>query len=120
MPSESFVIKQGDSLPFLRRRLANEDGSAIDLSEAFQVLFLMRRFDAEQPSIEEQAIIIDPPPDPSPASTDPNVEYQWAIGDTETIGSYLAEFLVDFGGGITLHVPNGGYFQVKVIQNLGA
>jgi hypothetical protein len=42
------------------------------------------------------------------------VYYQWQTGDTDTIGSYEAEFEVTFTGGEIESFPNNRYIQIEI------
>jgi hypothetical protein len=47
------------------------------------------------------------------------VEYAWADGDTDTIGTYRAEFEVTFANGKTRSFPGADYLLVRIIADLG-
>lgn len=104
-----FFIKRGDTLPLLRRTL-ELDGTAIDLSAA-TVKFLLRAADAGTGAVGAGSVsVID--------ATGGVVEYSWGAADTATAGSYYGEFEATIGGK-RLTVPNTGYINIEVYQDLG-
>ncbi len=105
MSSDSFVIKQGDTLPALRRTLLNSDGTPIDLTSATAVRFHM--IESGTPMIDEAAVVV-------PPEVDGVVEYPWAAGDTDTAGVFQAEFEVTFAAGTVITVPNDRFMQVRI------
>lgn len=43
------------------------------------------------------------------------VSYQWQAGDTDTPGTYKAEFAVSFGGGTIQTAPNDAYKEIVIL-----
>jgi len=115
--SDSVTIKQGDTLPVLRRRFTDDSGGVIDLSAASSVNFRMRPIGSNgEPTVEAAATIDDPAPsDPD----DPQVSYAWQAGDTAMAGTYEAEFEIVFATGDRLTVPNDGAMIVHVVPEIG-
>jgi hypothetical protein len=50
------------------------------------------------------------------AATDGQVRYTFEGTDTDTIGPYMAEFKVNFSGGLPERFPNGGWLKVLVLD----
>lgn len=95
-----FHLKRGDRRPYLRATLQDADGVAINLATASGVTLRMRLPGSETLKVDEDATISD--------SANGVVEYQWASADVDTVGTYEAEFVVDWGSGVVQTVPNRG------------
>ena len=102
----AFYIKQNDTSPSLRAILKDGDGVVIDLTGA-TVRFHMKPVGTTTASIDSSATVINP-------STSGIVQYDWDNGDTDTVGSYKAEFEVTFAGGAVETFPNNDYISVIV------
>lgn len=116
MASDTFTIKQGDTLPVLRRRFEDESGGVIDLEAASSVTFRMRPFRRSVVVLEAAANIEEANP------TDPDatqVAYTWAAGDTDVAGTYEAEWEIVFATGDVLTVPNDRSMIVEIVPQLG-
>ena len=107
--SDSFTIKQGDTLPVLIRGL-NDANGPIDLTAATAVQFHMKSGGVLK--VDAACSIT------APATTGV-VQYDWIIADTDTIGVYLTEFQVTFTDGTVLTVPNTNHMLVNVVEELG-
>ena len=46
------------------------------------------------------------------------VQYDWDAADTDTIGSYQAEFEVTYVDGTIETFPNDGYVRVEIIRDI--
>ncbi len=46
------------------------------------------------------------------------VQYAWVAADTDTVGSYQAEFEVEYGDGRIETFPNSGYIRIEVIDDI--
>jgi len=103
----SFYIKRGDRLPAFTRTLEDAAGAAVDLSGG-SVQFRMQPMQGGS-LITGAATIV--------GATTGEVRYNWAAGDTDTIGMFLAEWEVTFSGS-TETFPNGGYDVVKITADL--
>jgi hypothetical protein len=47
------------------------------------------------------------------------ITYEWAAGDTDTVGTYNGEFQITYTSGKMLTVPTVGYKSIEVIADLG-
>lgn len=106
----TFYIKQNDTVPSIRAELQNGNGDPVDLINA-NVRFLMRAIGANQTTVSAAAVVI------TPASG--VVQYNWIAADTDTIGSYQAEFEVTYPDGTIETFPNNGYIRVEIIDDIG-
>jgi hypothetical protein len=110
----TFTIKQGDRLPALTATLQQQVGSdnvtAINLTSATSVQFSMRHSVTGTVAVSlASASIVS-----AAAGT---VSYAWGASDTATAGTYDCEWTVNFGSS-SLTVPNGGYDQVIVYDDI--
>lgn len=105
-----FVIKQGDRLPELQVTLTDSTGAAVDLAGA-TVRFHMRALNGKTTKVDAAATLVTP--------AEGVVSYAWMAGDTDTTGSYNAEFEVTFGDGRNQTFPNPGYIVVRIDRKLG-
>jgi hypothetical protein len=99
--SRTFTIKRGDTSPSLRFALEPE---SVDLTSA-TCTFQMR--------LRRGAVVIDSLAVVESASP-PVVRYNWADGDTGTVGTYEAEFRVTYADGAIETFPNSGFISVLI------
>lgn len=105
----AFYIKQNDTSPALQATLKDSNDTAIDLSSA-AVQFHMRKIGSTSAKIDRAATISD--------ADSGIVYYQWQAGDTDTIGSFEAEFQVTFVGGEIETFPNNRYIQIEITNEI--
>ncbi len=106
-----FVIKQNDLQPYLRATLLEADGDPVDLAGK-TVRFVMRADGAAEAKVDAVPVVVD-----EDAGI---VEYHWAEGDTDTPGTYKAEFKVESDeAGERMTIPNSEYITVRVEKELG-
>jgi len=106
LTTTTLVLKRGDRLPSALVPLTNNDGSAVNLTGA-TVTFSMRSGPAATPKVNAGTVNI--VGDPALGM----VRYDWAAGDTDTVGTYLATFLVT-AGGETQSYPGAGFLLVVI------
>lgn len=104
-----FYIKQNDTGPSIRAALKNVDGVAVSLAGA-TVRFHMRKLGSATAKVSAAATII--------SATDGTVEYDWIAADTNTVGTYQAEFQVTYSDLSVETFPNATYLKVKVIDDI--
>lgn len=96
-------IKRGDTAPALRYAFP----AGVDLTDA-TVAFIM------SPRPGGQSVVVAPA---AVLTTEPPVaEYTWSKGDTDTDGSYYAEFEVSFPDGRVQRFPSSGYLRINISQ----
>jgi len=105
----SFRIKQGDTVPSLRVSLLNGTDNAISLDGA-NVRFHMRAIGSLSILIDSSVSVID--------AGSGVIQYDWAAGDTSSIGSYQAEFQVTYADGKIETFPNSDYINVEIIDDI--
>ena len=105
----AFYIKQNDTSPALQATLKDSNDTAIDLSNS-SVQFHMRKIGSTTAKIDRAATISD--------ADNGTVYYSWQSGDTDTIGSFEAEFQVTFAGGEIETFPNNRYIQIEITNEI--
>jgi hypothetical protein len=100
----TFTIKQGDTSPALRVALKYDDCKAVNTTDA-TVMFHMREYGGTTPVISAAGVVV---------SIGGIVEYRWAGGDTDALGSYEAEFEITYADGTVETFPSNGYIPVQV------
>lgn len=112
MPNLRFPIKRHDRLPALKVALTYRDGTAVSLVGATSPKFYMRSTsaaDSTTPKVDGVATITD--------AANGLLQYDWAANDTDTAGSYLAEFEVQISGR-RMTFPAGDQLVVQVVGDL--
>ena len=105
----TFYIKQNDTSPSMAATLKDANDAAIDLTGA-TVRFHMRAVGASQVTVDAAATLV------TPASG--TVRYDWQADDTDTVGSYQAEFEVTYADGSIETFPNDGYIRVEITDDI--
>jgi hypothetical protein len=94
-----FSIPKGDRVPIVQAVLRDTVGP-IDLTTVQSVMFQMRRPGAGNTlKVNGAASVVGAP-------TNGEVSYNWGATDTDTVGAYVAWFLVTFSGDRTMKAPN--------------
>lgn len=106
----TFHIKQNDTSPSIRATLKDGSGAVINLTDAV-VRFHMRLVGATTTKTDSAASIVSP-------ATGGIVQYDWVAADTNTVGSYQAEFEVTFGDNSIETFPNNGYIRVEITDDI--
>lgn len=116
-----YTIKRNDSKPLvatLRERRTTGPPILLDPVND-DVIFTMR------PIVEEDrpALIITGACTILDTGTEGNedqgkVRYDWQAGDTDVASVYHGEFRIDYGDGVTQHVPNDSYEEIVVLGGL--
>lgn len=115
MATQTQPMKQHDLLPQLQVTLEKTDPvsgvtSAVDLTTATSVLFLMRNAIVGL-KVNALATIT--------AAATGAVAYTWTGTDTDTAGLYDGEFQVTWGSGKIETFPNDSYLKIKIYADLG-
>lgn len=105
-----FSIKANDTLPAVEATLTVGE-SFVDLTTAISVNFIMRLTGSATPKIVAAAVIENPP-------TSGLLRYDWKPGDTDTPGSYQAEWEIHWTGGGKQTVPTTSYHSIDVLADL--
>lgn len=100
--------KTGNTWPPMRYNLQQADGTVIPLSGA-TVRFIMQDSEGVE-VVDGLATIVD--------LETGLVQYDWQDGDTDTEGTYSAQWEVTFEDGKKCSVPNNGNIEITILENL--
>lgn len=106
----TFRIKRNDRLPEIMAICLDADGDAVDLTGAVSVAFHMKDTQGGVPKVNAAGTIV------TPAAG--IVKYAWGATDTDTTGSYNAEFEVTFTASRTETFPNAENIVITIIDDL--
>lgn len=107
--SDQFFIKQGDTSPAIRRQFFDGAGNVIPLAGA-TVLFSMARNGVTV--VDQQPCLI------TGEGEDVAAVYPWKPADTAKAGTYRAEFEITYADGAIETVPNDGYLQINIAEQI--
>ena len=102
-------IKKGDTVP-LRVTLEWEDGTAIDLSSATSVNFVMKLWRETTADVDSACVVID--------ASGGIVEYRWDTDETDVVGLYGIEFVIVYSDGTIYTVPSNGEMWLYIMNDL--
>jgi BppU N-terminal domain len=105
-----FTIKQGDLDPAIAATILDADGAVQNLTGA-TVTF--RLATAAIPPVE----VFSRDADIDDAALG-LVAYTWQAGDTDTVGAYYAEFVINWSVGHTQTIPSQGYYLIAIEPKL--
>lgn len=111
MADTIFRLKQNDLRPSIESYLWLSTDAAQDLSGA-TVRFLMRPKGSTTPKVAAAAVVV--------AAN--HVRYDWVGTDTDTAGTYEAEWEVTLSGGLPITFPNDErvkYITVIITDDIG-
>jgi len=107
-----FIIKQGDTSPSIEDTLYWPDGVTVENLIGATVKFVMASEDSiGTAKVKANAVVVD--------EAAGQVRYDWATGDTDTHGVFVAEWEVTRADGSIETFPNGGYIPVGITQQAG-
>lgn len=89
--------------------LKDASDSAVDILGG-SVRFHMRAVGSTTVKVDAAAVVTD--------AENGAVKYEWATGDTDTVGQYQAEFEVTYAGGKIETFPNNSYILVQVVDDI--
>lgn len=105
----TFYIKRNDTSPAMLASLQDANADAVDLSGG-SVRFHMWPISSQVVKVDANAVIV--------TAQQGEVRYNWQAADTDTIGSYQAEFEVTYSDGTIETFPNDGYIRVEIIKDI--
>lgn len=106
----TFYVKQNDTAPSIRATLKDGDDDVIDLTGA-TVRFHMRTIGGTTAKVDSAVTVISP-------ATSGIVQYDWVADDTDTIGTYQAEFEVTYSDSRIETFPNNGYITIEIKDDI--
>lgn len=104
-----FWIRQGDTAPALEAVLQDDDGNAVDVSNATAVQFHMADKQHNE-LVNASGTVKD--------GANGIVAYAWSDGDTDEVGEHLAEFQVTYQDGSVETFPNREYIRIRIEREL--
>lgn len=110
----TFTIKRGDTSPPIKYKLIGPDDYGKDIRGYNDVQFFMRERD-------EYTIVVSDDVSGNVNVVDAEngiIEYDWTAGDTETSGTYDAEWQVEFNDGSVETYPNDRFITVKIVDDI--
>ena len=105
----AFYFKQNDTAPIILVTLKDGNDAAVDLTGATAV-FKMRPVGQTTVKTDAAAIIHN--------ADAGQVRYEWVAADTNTIGSYEAEFQVTFVDGKIETFPNSDFIRITITDDI--
>lgn len=105
----TFYVKQNDTAPSIRATLKDGDDDAIDLTGA-SVRFHMRSIGGTSAKVDSAATVV--------TAASGIVQYDWVAADTDTVGTYQAEFEVTYSDTRIETFPNNGYIVVEITDDI--
>ena len=108
--SDTFYIKQNDSAPNIKAQLKDAADNNINLSAAEAVYFHMENKTTMELYLEKEAEIVN--------AENGIVIYNWDRGDTSEHGTYICEWMVDWGNDIVETFPNDDYNEVVITRQI--
>lgn len=107
--ASDFTLKANDRLPSIQATLATAE-QPVNLTTATGVTFIMRSRSGGPVKVNAPAVIVD--------AAAGLVRYDWEATDTNTPGSYEAEWEVIWSGGKAQTFPTLTYHTVDVLADL--
>jgi hypothetical protein len=103
------TLKRGDTRTAIKATLVGDDGNPVDLTET-SVRFLVADFRGTS-LIARQAGIV--------SAAEGKVLFAFEPGETDTAGTYRAEFEATYLDGRKQTYPNDGYISIEILPDLG-
>lgn len=103
-----FWIKQNDTAPVLDAILKDSDDVVVDVTGA-SIRFIMSAIDGTI-KVNDTGTVID--------GAAGHVRYEWVAADTDTTGTYIAEWEVTYPNSTIETFPSSGYFEIRIMDDL--
>lgn len=103
-----FWIKRNDTTPALDAILRDSDKVVVDVTGA-SIRFHMTSITGTL-KVDKAGQVID--------GAAGHVRYEWVAADTDTAGTYIAEWEVTYPNSTIETFPSDGYFEVEVVGDL--
>src|ERR1017187_3791012 len=110
MAAVDLFLRAGDTLPVVDTTLTDSTGAPIDLTTATGVTFNMALKGSSELTVSAAAAVSGTP-------SNGQVQYAWADADSDTPGSYLAVFVVEWPSG-SQTFPSEGAISILVQPSL--
>lgn len=102
-------IKQNDTSPSIQTQFLDGDGLPVDITGNLGVSFHMRDA-AGTVKIDTAATVV--------TAASGIVRYDWLAADTDTAGTFQAEFEVTYSDGKIETFPNASYIEVVITDDI--
>jgi hypothetical protein len=103
------VLKAGDTAPIVEGVLKDAANKIVPLQVGDTVTFRLRPVGMDAPAAFSHAAVV------VGDGTAGKVEYHWAVGETDVVGMYEADFHVAFADGVRKgSFPNGRSLTVQI------
>ena len=102
-------IKQNDTSPSIQTQFLDGDGLPVDITGNLGVSFHMRDA-AGTVKIDTAATVV--------TAASGIVRYDWLAADTDTAGTFQAEFEVTYSDGKIETFPNASYIEVIITDDI--
>lgn len=110
--SGPFIIKQGDTSPSISYTLYRPDGETAENLSGSTVKFVMASEDSiGTAKVKADAVVV--------GALTGEVRYDWATGDTDAFGGFVAEWEVTRADGSIETFPNGGFVPIAITPQAG-
>ncbi len=106
-----WTMKVDEQLPEIQAVLKDDNDSIVNLTGIMGIRFIMTDKATGTVKVDAPATVITP--------SAGLVKYSWEEADTDTAGTYNAEWEVQFADGKLESFPNWKNLQVKIFQDLG-
>lgn len=106
----TFTIKQNDRLPSIQATCVDADGNPVDLTGNTGAEFHMKAVDGGVAKVDAAAVVVN--------EVTGVLRYDWAEGDTDTVGEFLAEFEVIFPDDKSQTFPNFENILITIVDDL--
>lgn len=103
-----FWIKKNDTVPVLEAILKDSDGVVVDVTGA-SIRFHMATIGGTL-KVDDTGSVVD--------GSAGHVRYEWIAADTDTAGTYLAEWEVTYPNSTIETFPSDGYFEIEILSDL--
>ena len=104
----TFYIKQNDTAPIIQGAAKTRAGEAIDVTGATVRFHMNVQGGANK--VDGAGAVVN--------GAGGVMKYEWAPGDTDTIGTFDAEFEVTYSDGKIESFPNDGHITIVVTDDL--
>lgn len=104
------TIKRNDTRPYFQVELIDGYGQEVSLAAGDTVRFTMTDSSDNRVKVERQLAVF--------VVGTGNVEYQWQVGDTDTVGFFDAEWEVTYADGTVETFPAGHFDAVEIVGDL--
>lgn len=119
MATVDFQLQAHDLLPSIQTSgLKNPDGTIVDLTNAVSAKFILLPANPDwtpkagaTPKVNTAAVIVLP-------KTGGILRYDWATGDTDTVGPYLGQWQVIWPTARPQSFPTATYYAIQILADL--